>query len=136
MQSNLTGASKSTDGVNVVVPATVIVSLLALPMFTAPLRVVPPVTSKSPLAVTSVPLIVPAATTLPEPAFTVNLLVAIAKLPVMFTPASELNPTTDRALPTVVDSLPLVVTNFRYEVPPWFISNAAALLSNSVSEFA
>ena len=65
-----------------------------------------------------------------------NLFVAIAKFPDILTAAAEVSPDTVNADPTVVDSLPLVVTNFKYEVPPSFISKAAALLSNRVSEFA
>ena len=75
--------SKSADGVNVAVPVTVTVSLLAFPRVTLPFKVVAPSTfSDESKSTASCAFKVPLITVLPEPAVTANLSELTVKFPV------------------------------------------------------
>ena len=120
-----------------------IVSPLALPKVTFPLPVNAPVTVKlSEKVAALVTANVPAILVLPSPLVTVNLSVLIVKLPVTAAEPKVAAPETSNApfkstsFPISTSSLPFVVINFRYEVPPSFISKAAASLSGSVKDVA
>ena len=135
--------SKSADSANVGVPVTVIVSPLALPKVMFPFKVVAPDTVKlSEKVAALVTPNVPAILVLPSPLVTVNLFVLIVKLPVtaaeprVAAPETSNAPFRSTSFPISTSSLPFVVINLRYEVPPSFISKAAPSLSGSVKDVA